>query len=343
MPSRCALTGCDKSACLQAMVPGASHWTYYCCGAHMSEAGAVQSETNRKQREASNRNRESTEEMKQRAVARGPVAVGGSPAPLPAAGAAQTSGSDEGNPKPPACGDEALEAKRRAVGAAEGGSPAKQRRVVPAAGAETQGGETGGGKDEAQPAGGSGTAPPQSAAGPEADTKPARKVRGPYKNGPYICHHKRRRQECKECNGKNICEHQRIRNFCKDCGGKYICEHKRQRNKCKDCRDLCKHYRTKSSCKECGGTAGGGKEPSKPSAVAREGQGAARANGAAAGKSATAPDAGQGGLQLALGTVPQPPFGTGIYPASDGESGARGAGPSGGADGLPMPLPPLDR
>ena len=96
MPSRCALTGCDKSACLQAMVPGASHWTYYCCGAHMSEAGAVQSETNRKQREASNRNRESTEEMKQRAVARGPVAVGGSPAPLPAAGAAQTSGSDEG-------------------------------------------------------------------------------------------------------------------------------------------------------------------------------------------------------------------------------------------------------
>ena len=53
MPSRCALTGCDKSATIQAFGEG-ERWRYYCCTAHLNQAGAVQSEANKKQRQASN-------------------------------------------------------------------------------------------------------------------------------------------------------------------------------------------------------------------------------------------------------------------------------------------------
>ena len=34
-----------------------------------------------------------------------------------------------------------------------------------------------------------------------------------------ICHHSRRRYQCKKCGGASICEHGRQRNKCKECGG----------------------------------------------------------------------------------------------------------------------------
>jgi hypothetical protein len=54
MPSVCGLQGCAKKGCLQASLPGADAFTYYCCRTHMVSAGASQTASNKKQRNAVN-------------------------------------------------------------------------------------------------------------------------------------------------------------------------------------------------------------------------------------------------------------------------------------------------
>ena len=50
MPSQCAFIGCTRNGSLQAQLPGATAWTYYCNREHMDAAGAVWTERNKAQR-----------------------------------------------------------------------------------------------------------------------------------------------------------------------------------------------------------------------------------------------------------------------------------------------------
>jgi hypothetical protein len=77
------------------------------------------------------------------------------------------------------------------------------------------------------------------------------------RHGKILCHHNRRKIQCKQCGGSAICEHGRARTHCKQCGGSQICEHDRTKSQCKQCGGsaICGHGRRKSECKECGGSA----------------------------------------------------------------------------------------
>jgi hypothetical protein len=87
-------------------------------------------------------------------------------------------------------------------------------------------------------------------------------------HGHILCHHNRKRKQCRECRGGSICEHGRRRNVCKECGGSSICEHGRQRNVCKECSgsSICAHGRIKYRCKDCKATKG---EAAAPAVVAQ--------------------------------------------------------------------------
>jgi hypothetical protein len=73
--------------------------------------------------------------------------------------------------------------------------------------------------------------------------------------GIYICEHRRRREDCKDCGGKNVCEHHNIKIYCKQCGSTGLCQHGKRKSHCKQCGGTiwCSHDKLKTNCLECGG------------------------------------------------------------------------------------------